>query len=163
MGDLLLAGWQEQYNSHLTPMTFTKEQRKEWYNRTRTIRNEYRRENYWQKKCLVKNKTSNDKLFKEKVKEIYNDFNFSYNLTKQRRNDFVFVDKAAENFTDNDYTCLFTLKGNEYNQAKHTKLIPYKNARKKLEYELGKIRKRLGSCFKYSITPHLKQNLENNT
>ncbi len=148
-------------------MTFTKEQRKEWYNQTRIIRNDYRREYYWQKKCLAKDKVGNDNLFKEKIKYFYNDFGACYTntgkLKKIRRNDFIFIDKAKENFTDNDYACLFTLKGDEYNQAKHTKLIPYQKARKKLEYELSKIRRKLGSCFKYSITPHLKQNLENNT
>jgi hypothetical protein len=74
---------------------------------------------------------------------------FNSKREKQRENYNKFFNKVVNNFKDGDWTSLFTFFGSEFNNAKHTALIPFDLALAKLNNAIDKETARLPKDFKF--------------
>lgn len=68
----------------------------------------------------------------------------------------TFTNKGLINFKDGDFTSTFTLFGTEFNNAKHSLLIPFARAWEKLTNAINKERERLPNDFKWSAVAEYK-------
>jgi hypothetical protein len=85
----------------------------------------------------------------QKTSDFFASHTFYSEEDKSRTKHINFFNKVIGNFKDGDWTCLFTLFGSEFNNAKHTSLIPFKLALERLENAIEKELKRLPDDFKW--------------